>query len=103
MPIAARTGTPPARAAIARGSGPKLVDLRDAPVPAAHAAQALLGVIAGLLALYLIPVFLIGARLPFGSDAAYYVWMSRLAAHTGLAASGFRAGSHALLFGASSF
>jgi hypothetical protein len=61
-----------------------------------------LGVVAGLLALYLVPVFLTGARLPFGSDSAYYVWMTRLAAHSELAVSGFRAGSHALLFDVSS-
>src|SRR5438309_2818482 len=107
MSSAARTESP-ARERTERqgpsrvGFGLGLVDLRDEPIPAAHGVQAILAVVLGLLALYLAPVFLTGARLPFGSDAAYYVWMSRLAGSAGLAASGFRAGSHALLFGASS-
>src|SRR5690348_10963760 len=101
MPTAVRTDAP-ARAD-GRTPGPLgLVDLRDEPVPVSHGLQALAAVVLGLLALYLAPVFLTGARLPFGSDASYYVWMSRLAAHLGLAASGFRAGSHALLYGVSS-
>src|SRR5438093_2690929 len=63
--------------------------------------DALLVVVLSLLAFFLVPVFLIGARLPFGSDATYYVWMTRLAGHAGLAEAGFRAGSHALLLDAS--
>src|SRR5436853_4588302 len=59
--------------------------------------DAILVVAGSLFAFYLLPVFLTGARLPFGSDAAYYVWMTRLAEHVGLAPTGFRAGSHALL------
>src|SRR5438552_1672420 len=107
MSFAARTNSP-ARERTERqgpsrvGLGVGLVDLRDEPISVAHGAQAILAVVIGLLALYLAPVFVTGARLPFGSDAAYYVWMSRLAGSAGLAASGFRAGSHALLFGVSS-
>src|SRR5437764_12946114 len=59
--------------------------------------DAILVVVCSLLAFYLLPVFLTGARLPFGSDASYYVWMTRLAEHAGLAGTGFRAGAHALL------
>src|SRR5438105_9368814 len=107
MSIAVRTNSP-AREGTERqgtsklGLGFDLVQLRDERIPAAHGVQAVLAVVLGLIALYLTPVFLSGAKLPFGSDAAYYVWMSRLAGSAGLAASGFRAGSHALLFGVSS-
>jgi hypothetical protein len=59
--------------------------------------DAILVVAGSLLAFYLLPVFLTGARLPFGSDASYYVWMTRFAEHAGLGATGFRAGAHALL------
>src|SRR3954471_18491829 len=54
-----------------------------------------------LAAFYLVPIFLTGARLPLGSDAAYYTWMTRLAGYAGLAPAGFRAGAHTLLLGAS--
>src|SRR6267143_1228713 len=102
MSTAVRTDSPAREATERRSTRPGLVDLRDEPISPAHGLQAILAVVLGLLALYLAPVFLTGARLPFGSDAAYYVWMCRLAGHAGLAASGFRAGSHALLFGVSS-
>ena len=105
MTIAARTASP-TREDTGRTEVPAFrlnaVDLRGRPVPAAHAVQAIAAVVLGLLALYLAPVFMTGARLPFGSDAAYYVWMSRLAGQVGLAVSGFRAGSHGLLLGVSS-
>src|SRR5436309_15961199 len=74
------------------------------PVPTARSrvrvpngVDAILAVVGSLLAFYLLPVFLTGARLPFGSDASYYVWMTRFAEHAGLGATGFRAGAHALL------
>src|SRR5947208_8368831 len=64
--------------------------------------DAILVVVGSLLGFYLLPVFLTGARLPFGSDASYYVWMTRLAGHSGLAGTGFRSGAHALLSATSS-
>src|SRR2546421_570833 len=91
MSFAARTESP-ARERTERqgpsrvGFGLGLVDLRDEPIPAGHGVQAILAVVLGLLALYLAPVFLTGAGLPVGSDAAYDAWMSRLAGRAVLAA-----------------
>ena len=64
--------------------------------------DAALVVVVSLAAFYLVPIFWTGARLPLGSDAAYYTWMTRLAGGAGLGPAGFRAGAHALLLGASS-
>src|SRR3954464_3053866 len=110
MHAAAEAPPEPARAEPAHGTGAAASDPK-APRPAgstgsdsrwsAMGVDAALFVALSLAAFYLVPIFLTGARLPLGSGAAYYTWMTRLAGYAGLAPAGFRAGAHALLLGAS--
>src|SRR5437763_14403499 len=80
-----------------RAASSPVVSAEETPRRPRIGGDAILVDVGSLLTFYVLPVFLTGARLPFGSDAAYYVWMTKFAEHAGLGVTGFRAGSHALL------